>query len=74
MKTLIILCNNIVLIIIDIIFSLTRGARWSSGQCARRAEAKHQSQWPVIGWVTKIYYLDYYAFVIVITHASFKEG
>jgi ribonuclease HI len=36
------------------------GDRWSSGQCARRAiaEAKHQSQWPVIGWVTKIYYLE----------------
>jgi hypothetical protein len=31
------------------------GARWSSGQCARRAiaEAKHRSQWPVLGWVTK---------------------
>jgi hypothetical protein len=25
------------------------------GQCARRAiaEAKHRSQWPVLGWVTK---------------------
>jgi hypothetical protein len=31
-----------------------------SGQCARRAiaEPKHRSQWPVIGWVTKIYYLE----------------
>jgi hypothetical protein len=30
------------------------------GQCARRAivEAKYRSQWPVIGWVTKIYYLE----------------
>jgi hypothetical protein len=39
---------------------ITRGARWSSGQCARRAsaEAKHRSQWPVLGWVTKIYYLE----------------
>jgi hypothetical protein len=37
-----------------------RGSRWSSGQCARRAiaEAKHRSQWPVLGWVTKIYYLE----------------
>jgi hypothetical protein len=37
-----------------------RGARWSSGQCARRAiaEAKHRSQWPVLGWVTKIHYLE----------------
>jgi hypothetical protein len=37
-----------------------KGARWSSGQCARRAiaEAKHRSQWPDIGWVTKIYYLE----------------
>jgi hypothetical protein len=36
------------------------GARWSSGQCARRAiaETKHRSQWLVIGWVTKIYYLE----------------
>jgi hypothetical protein len=36
------------------------GARWSSGQCARRAiaEAKHRSQRPVLGWVTKIYYLE----------------
>jgi hypothetical protein len=37
------------------------GARWSSGQCARRAiaEAKHRSQWPVLGWVTKkIYHLE----------------
>jgi hypothetical protein len=30
------------------------GARCSSGQIA---EAKHRSQWPVLGWVTKIYYL-----------------
>jgi hypothetical protein len=38
----------------------SRGSRWSSGQCAWRsiAEAKHRSQWPVIGWVTKIYYLE----------------
>jgi hypothetical protein len=30
-------------------------ARWSSGQCARRAiaKSKHRSQWPVLGWVTK---------------------
>jgi hypothetical protein len=36
------------------------GARWSSGQCARRAiaEAKHRTQWPIFGWVTKIYYLE----------------
>jgi hypothetical protein len=35
-------------------------ARWSSGRCARRAiaEAKHRSQWLVLGWVTKIYYLE----------------
>jgi hypothetical protein len=44
---------------IDFIIT-TRRARWSSGQCARRAiaEAKHRSQWPVIGWVTTIYYLE----------------
>jgi hypothetical protein len=38
---------------------IRRGVRWSSGQCARRAiaEAKHRSQWTVLGWVTKIYYL-----------------
>jgi hypothetical protein len=31
------------------------GARWSSGQCTRRAiaEANHRAQWPVLGWVTK---------------------
>jgi hypothetical protein len=30
------------------------------GQCARCAiaEAKQRSQWSVIGWVTKIYYLE----------------
>jgi hypothetical protein len=30
------------------------------GQCARRAiaEAKQRSQWSVIGWVTKIDYLE----------------
>jgi hypothetical protein len=41
-------------------FNAARGARWSSGQCARRAiaEAKHRSQWPVLGWVTKIYYFE----------------
>jgi hypothetical protein len=39
--------------------TLDGGARWSSGQCARLAEAKHQSQWPVMGWVTKIYYLEF---------------
>jgi hypothetical protein len=43
-----------------IVCNMEYGARWSSGQCARRAiaEAKHRSQWPVIGWVTKIYYLE----------------
>jgi hypothetical protein len=37
-----------------------RGARWPRGQCARRAiaEAKQRSQRSVIGWVTKIYYLE----------------
>jgi hypothetical protein len=24
----------------------------------RSSEVKHRSQWPVIGWVTKIYYLE----------------
>jgi hypothetical protein len=35
-------------------------ARWSSGQCTRRAiaEAKHRSRLPVLGWVTNIYYLE----------------
>jgi hypothetical protein len=34
--------------------------RWPHGQCAWRAivEAKQRSQWSVIGWVTKIYYLE----------------
>jgi hypothetical protein len=37
-----------------------RGVRWSRGQCARRAIAKVNQlyQWSVIGWVTKIYYLE----------------
>jgi hypothetical protein len=36
------------------------GARWHRGQCTLRAiaKAKQRSQWSVIGWVTKIYYLD----------------
>jgi hypothetical protein len=63
-----------------------RGARWSSGQLARRAiaEAKHRSQRAVLGWVTNIYYLELLraskgtlvpvAFAIVSTHSSFKEG
>jgi hypothetical protein len=35
--------------------NLYGGARWPSGHYARRgnAEAKHRSQRPVIGWVTK---------------------
>jgi hypothetical protein len=34
-------------------------ARWPHGLCARRviAEAKLRSQWSVMGWVTKMYYL-----------------
>jgi hypothetical protein len=41
-------------------YSKLRGARWSRGQSARRAivEAKQRSQSPVIGGVTKIYYLE----------------
>jgi hypothetical protein len=36
------------------------GARWPRGQCGRGAiaEAKQCSQRSVIGWVTKIYYLE----------------
>jgi hypothetical protein len=39
--------------ILVLINTLEIGARWSNGQCARRAiaEAKHRSQWPVIGLV-----------------------
>jgi hypothetical protein len=35
-------------------------ARWPRSQCAWRAiaEAKQRSQWSVIGWVAKIYYLE----------------
>jgi hypothetical protein len=41
-------------------YNIVEEPRWSSGQCARRAiaEAKHRSQWPVLGLVTKIYYLE----------------
>jgi hypothetical protein len=40
--------------------NLRRGARWPRGWCARRAvaEAKQCSQRSVIGWITKIYYLE----------------
>jgi hypothetical protein len=51
------------------------------------AEAKHRSQWPVLGWVTKnllsrappcfgrhVKTLVPVAFAIVSTHSSFKEG
>jgi hypothetical protein len=77
------------LIDLDVEKATKGGARWSSGQCAWRAnaEAKHRSQWPVIGWVIKIYYLRAppwfgrhakplvpVAFAIVSTHSSFKEG
>jgi hypothetical protein len=46
--------------VLRMLYTYYRGARWSSGQCARRAiaEAKHRSQWPVLGWVTKIYSLE----------------
>jgi hypothetical protein len=39
---------------------IDRRAGWPRGQCARRAiaEAKQRSQCSVIGWVTKIYYLE----------------
>jgi hypothetical protein len=37
-----------------------RRARWARGQCGRGeiAEAKQRTQRSVIGWVTKIYYLE----------------
>jgi hypothetical protein len=42
------------------VLELIGGARLPRGQCARRAivEAKQRSQKSVIGWVTKIYYLE----------------
>jgi hypothetical protein len=45
--------------IIYYIYSQSIEARWPRVQCARRAiaEAKQRSQWSVIGWVTKNYYL-----------------
>jgi hypothetical protein len=51
---------QIFLFIICLIFTNLRGARWLRGQCAQRAiaEAKQRSQRSVIGWVTKIYYLE----------------
>jgi hypothetical protein len=56
------LCNKILLTCHAFVRTSVRlwGARWSSGRCARRAiaEAKHRCQWPVIGWVTKINYLE----------------
>jgi hypothetical protein len=52
-----------------------RGARSPRGECARRAieEAKQRSQWLVIGWVTKIYYLELLR-ASEGTRFSFKEG
>jgi hypothetical protein len=46
--------------IISKMVRIDRGARSPRGQCARRviAEAKKCSQRSVIGWVTKIYYLQ----------------
>jgi hypothetical protein len=46
--------NNILLIFFG-------RARWLRGQCARSAiaEAKQRSQRSVIGWLTKIYYLEF---------------
>jgi hypothetical protein len=46
------------------------GARWPRGQCAQSAitEAKQCSQSSVIGWVTKIYYLELlHTFAVVST-------
>jgi hypothetical protein len=42
------------------VVSIHPRSSWSRGHCARRAiaEAKQRSQWSVIGWVTKIYYLE----------------
>jgi hypothetical protein len=41
-------------------YSSNLGSRWARGQCARRAiaEAKQCSQLSVIGWLTKIKYLE----------------
>jgi hypothetical protein len=54
----ILIINLIKFLIVLYIENHHREARWSSGQCARRAiaESKHRSQW--LGWVTKIYYLE----------------
>jgi hypothetical protein len=32
--------------------------RWPRGECAGRAIAEAKQHWTVIGWLTKIYYLD----------------
>jgi hypothetical protein len=74
-------------VLFDIIVYYSREARWLHGQCAWRviAEAKQRSQWSVIGWVTKIYYLELLraldgkllvpaAFAVVSIHSSFEES
>jgi hypothetical protein len=40
---------------------IQRGGRWPRGQCARRAivKGKQDSQKSVIGWVTKIYHVEF---------------
>jgi hypothetical protein len=48
------------LLLIILALCVIGGARWPRGQCARRVivKAKKRSRWPVIGWVTKIYFLE----------------
>jgi hypothetical protein len=71
-----------------LMLALNGGARYHCGLRARRviAKAKQCSQWSVIEWVTKTYYLApqcfgrhvkpflLVAFAVVCTHSNFKEG
>jgi hypothetical protein len=44
--------------IIHHIYSESRVEELDGRAVSAIAEAKHRSQWPVLGWVTKIYYLE----------------
>jgi hypothetical protein len=53
-------CTILLLLLLKKIIIRVEGARWLRGQCTRHAiaEVKQRSQWSVMGWVTKIYYLE----------------
>jgi hypothetical protein len=75
-------------VFIKLYYCIIGGARWPRGQCARRAiaKAKQRYRWSVIGWVIKIYYLEFLRalegtlsrwsrlLLQSLAYTSFKEG